>query len=31
MKHLKPFNEAKVEKAETLQECPSFKEFNKVI
>lgn len=31
MKHLKPFNEAKVEKAETLQECPSFKEFEKAI
>ncbi len=27
MKHLKPFNEAKSEKSDTLQECPSFKEL----
>lgn len=31
MKHLKPFNEAKVEKADTLQDCPSFNEFEKAI
>ena len=28
---MKPFNEAKVEKADTLQDCPSFKEFEKAI
>lgn len=31
MKHLKPFNEAKSEKSESLKECPSFKEFEKAI
>ena len=31
MKHLKPFNEAKSEKADSLKECPSFKEFEKAI
>ena len=31
MKHLKPFNEAKSEKSDSLQECPSFKEFEKAI
>ena len=31
MKHLKPFNEAKSEKSDYLQECPSFKEFEKAI
>jgi rubrerythrin len=35
MKHLKSVNnylsEAKSEKAETLEECPSFKDFNKAI
>lgn len=31
MRHLKPFNEAKSEKVESLKECPSFKEFEKAI
>jgi len=31
MKHLRKFNEAKSEKAETLQDCPSFNEFEKAI
>ena len=31
MKHLKQFNEKKVEKAESIEECPSYKEFNKAI
>ncbi len=31
MKHLKQFNEKKVEKAESIEECPSYSEFNKAI
>lgn len=35
MKHLKKVSdyitEAKTEKSETIEECPSFKEFNKAI
>ena len=31
MKHLNKFNENKSEKSETIEECPSFKEFNKAI
>jgi hypothetical protein len=31
MKHLKQFNEKKVEKAESIEECPSYGEFNKAI
>jgi hypothetical protein len=31
MRYLKQFNESKSEKAESLQECPSFKEFEKAI
>ncbi len=31
MKHLSRFNENKSEKAEKIEECPSFKEFNKAI
>ncbi len=32
MKHLKGFNEAKKEeKAESLEQCPSYKDFNKAI
>ena len=31
MKHLKQFNEKKVEKAETIEQCPSYSEFNKAI
>jgi len=32
MKHLKGFNEAKKEeKPESLEDCPSFKDFNKAI
>ena len=31
MKHLKQFNEKKVEKAESIEECPSYKDFNKAI
>ena len=31
MKHLLPFNEKKVDKAESIEECPSYSEFNKAI
>lgn len=31
MKHLKQFNEKKVDKAESIEECPSYAEFNKAI
>lgn len=31
MKHLKKFNEKKSEKSESIEDCPSFKEFNKAI
>lgn len=31
MIHIKRFNEAKSEKAENIEDCPSFSEFNKKI
>lgn len=31
MKHLLKFNESKVEKAEKIEDCPSFSEFTKAI
>lgn len=31
MKHLIKFNESKFDKSEKLEDCPSFKEFNKAI
>ena len=31
MKHILKFNESKVEKAEKIEDCPSFSEFTKSI
>lgn len=31
MKHLNKFNEKKLEKSESIEDCPSFSEFNKAI
>ena len=31
MKHIKEFNEKKSEKPQSIEDCPSFKEFSKAI